>query len=53
MKPVKPYGVIEIEDPKTKRIWLVNSQSLKEYQGGDLARLTRRIMLNDSSKIRL
>jgi len=40
VKTVKPFGVVEIEDPMTKKSWLVNRQILKEYQGVDFVRLT-------------
>nr|KYP75995.1 hypothetical protein KK1_020213 [Cajanus cajan] len=39
VKEVKPYGAIEIEDPKAQRSWVVNGQRLKPYLGGEVERL--------------
>jgi len=36
VKHVKPYGAIELEDPESKRSWVVNGQRLKPYFGGEM-----------------
>ena len=36
VKEVKSYGAIEIEEPATKRSWIVNGQRLKPYFGGEI-----------------
>jgi len=28
---VKPYGVVEVEDPESHRSWTINAQRLKYY----------------------
>nr|KYP36512.1 Transposon Ty3-I Gag-Pol polyprotein [Cajanus cajan] len=47
IKEVKPYGVVEIEDPTSKRSWMVNGQRLKPYLGGDFERLIAKLELSD------
>jgi len=31
IEEIKPYGSIELEEPTTKRTWIVNGQILKPY----------------------
>src|ERR1044072_2053823 len=40
IKEVKPYGAIELEDPETRKTWVVNGQRLKPYLGEDMQRST-------------
>jgi len=47
VKQVRAHGVVEIEDPKSKRSWLVNGQRLKHYVGGDFERLISLITLSN------
>jgi len=47
VKTVKPYGAIELEDPESKRSWVVNGQRLKPYFGGEIDRLTTIIQLDE------
>jgi len=47
VKDVKPYGAIELEDPESKRIWVVNGQRLKPYLGGEIDRLATIIQLDE------
>ena len=47
IKEVKPYGAIELEDPTSKRSWIVNGQRLKPYLGGEVERLTTILSLGD------
>ena len=47
IKEVKPYGAIELEDPTSKRSWIVNDQRLKHYLGGEVERLTTILSLGD------
>jgi len=47
VKQVKPYGVVELEDPISKRSWVVNGQRLKHYFGGEVERHTTMIHFND------
>nr|KYP44101.1 Transposon Ty3-I Gag-Pol polyprotein [Cajanus cajan] len=47
IKEVKPYGAVEIEDPASKRSWMVNGQRLKPYLGGDFERLIAKLELSD------
>ena len=47
VKQVKPHGVVEIEDAKSKRSWLVNGQWLKHYKGGQVKGLIAVITLSD------
>jgi len=47
VKQVKPHGVVEIEDAKSKRIWLVNGQGLKHYKGCEVEGLIAVITLSD------
>jgi len=44
---VKPYGAIELEDPESKRSWVVNGQRLKLYFGGEIDRLATIIQLDE------
>jgi len=44
---VKPYGAIELEDPESKRSWVVNGQRLKPYLGGEIDRLATIIQLDE------
>jgi len=48
VKQVKPYGVVEFEDPKSQRSWTVNGQRLKHYLHGEIERLATMIHLSDS-----
>ncbi|XP_068503670.1 uncharacterized protein [Phaseolus vulgaris] len=43
VKQVKPYGAVELEDPVSKRNWVVNGQRLKHYFGGEVERHTTMI----------
>nr|KYP51742.1 Retrovirus-related Pol polyprotein from transposon 412 family [Cajanus cajan] len=47
IKEVKPYGAVEIEDPASKRSWMVIGQRLKPYLGGDFERLIAKLELSD------
>jgi len=47
VKDVKPYGAIELEDPESKRIRIVNGQRLKPYLGGEIDRLATIIQLDE------
>jgi len=47
VKQVRSHGAVEIEDPKSKRSWLVNGQRLKHYVGGDFERLISLITLSN------
>nr|KYP38659.1 hypothetical protein KK1_040090 [Cajanus cajan] len=47
IKEVKPYGAVEIEDPASKRSWMVNGQRVKPYLGGDFERLIAKLELSD------
>lgn len=47
VKDVKPCGVVELEDPITKRSWIINGQRLKPYLGGEVERLAMVINLTD------
>ena len=47
VKQVRSHGAVEIEDPKSKRTWLVNGQRLKQYVGGDFERLISLITLSN------
>jgi len=47
VKQVKPHGVVEIEDAKSKRSWLVNGQRLKHYKGGEVQGFIVVITLSD------
>ena len=47
VKDVKPYGAIELEDPESKRSWVVNGQRLKPYLGGEIDKLATIIQLNE------
>ena len=47
IKQVKPYRAIELEDPSSRRTWIVNSQRIKPYLGGEVERLTTAIQLHD------
>jgi len=38
VKEIRPYGTIEIEDPKIKINWVVNGHSVTIYHGGDFER---------------
>jgi len=40
VKQVKPYGAVQLEDPVSKRSWVVNGQRLKHYFGGEVERHT-------------
>jgi len=46
VKHVKPYRAIELEDPESKRNWVVNGQRLKPYFGGEIDRLAIIIQLD-------
>ena len=46
VKHVKPYEAIELEDPESKRSWVVNGQRLKPYFGGEIDRLATIIQLD-------
>jgi len=46
VKQVKPYGVVELEDPVSKRSWVVNGQRLKHYFGGEVEMNTTMIHFN-------
>ena len=47
VKQVKPHGVVEIKDAKSKRSWLVNGQRLKHYKGGEVQGFIVVITLSD------
>lgn len=47
VKDVKTYGAMDLEDPITKRSWIINVQRLKPYLGGEAERLTTVINLID------
>jgi len=47
IEEVKPYGAVELEDPSSKKNWIINAQRLKSYLGSDVERLTIVIHLND------
>ena len=47
VKEVKPYGVIELEEPKSRGSWVVNSQRVKPYLGNEQENLTTVILLDD------
>ncbi|XP_029130247.1 uncharacterized protein LOC109813542 [Cajanus cajan] len=40
IKSVKPYGVVELEEPNSGRSWMVNGQRIKPYLGGEVEKLT-------------
>nr|KYP53119.1 Retrovirus-related Pol polyprotein from transposon 17.6 [Cajanus cajan] len=44
IKSVKPYGVVELEEPSIGRAWMVNGQKIKLYLGGEVERLTTAII---------
>jgi len=46
VKQVKPYGAVELEDPKSQRRWNVNGQRLKHYLS-EIDRLATMIHLSD------
>ena len=35
-KERRPYGAVELEDPKSHMSWTVNGQRLKQYLGGEI-----------------
>jgi len=35
VKEVKPYGAIELKEPKSHRSWVVNGQRVKPYLGNE------------------
>ncbi|CAL0319798.1 unnamed protein product [Lupinus luteus] len=45
-RQIKSHGAIELQDPASQRSWIVNSQRLKPYLGGDVERLTTVINLS-------
>lgn len=47
IKEVRLYATTELEDPSSKRNWVVNGQRLKPYLGGEVERLTTILHLND------
>ena len=47
VKEVKPYGAIELEEPKWHRSWVVNGQRVKPYLGNEHENLTTVILLDD------
>jgi len=47
VKNVKPYEAIELEDPESKRSWVVNGQRVKPYLGGEIDRLAIIIQLDE------
>jgi hypothetical protein len=47
IKEVKNYGAIELEDPETKKTWVVNGQRLKPYLGEDVHRSTTLVAYMD------
>jgi len=50
IKEVRPHGEVEMMDPTTgnlEKIWIVNVQHLKIYNGEQLERLTSIVYLND------
>ena len=50
IKEVSPHGEVEMMDPTTgnlEKIWIVNVQHLKIYNGEQLERLTSIVYLND------
>ncbi|CAL0321530.1 unnamed protein product [Lupinus luteus] len=47
IKCVNPSGAIELENPASKRHWIVNGQRIKPYLGGDIQRLIATIQLCD------
>ena len=50
IKEVKPYGAVELFDPESEtpdRTWIVNSQRLKLYHGGNIEKLTTILQLQD------
>ena len=47
VKDVKSYGAIELEDPESKKSWVVKGQRLKPYLGGEIDRLATIIQLDE------
>jgi len=47
VKEVKPYGAIELEEPKSHKSWVVNGQRVKPYLGNEQENLTTVILLDD------
>jgi len=47
VKEVKPYGAIELEEPKSHISWVVNGQRVKPYLGNEQEKLTTVILFYD------
>ena len=48
MNEVKPYGVVVLEDPTTKRTWTTNGSRIKHCLGGNVERITTVIHLEEA-----
>ena len=47
VKEVNLYGAIVLEDPTSKRNWVLNGQRLKLYLGGEVEKVTTIMLLNN------